>query len=84
MGGVFGGGKRIDTSAQEASLRRQEEALRRQEEQMAAREAELKRREDAAREARLARWRGRLLLLGGGETGTEDQPEPGLQRRLGG
>ncbi len=84
MGGVFGGKPKVDTSAQEASLRRQEEALRRQEEQMAAREAELKRREEMAREARLSRMRGRLLLLGGGESGTEDQPEPGLQRRLGG
>lgn len=82
--GFGGGGGRIDTSAQEASLRRQEEALRRQEEQMAAREAELKRREDAARQVRLARMRGRLLLLGGAETGTEDQPDGGLQRRLGG
>ncbi len=84
MGGGFGGGKRIDTSAQEASLRRQEELLRRQEERLAAQEAELKRREEAARQARMARFRGRLLLLGGSEAGTEDQPEPGLQRRLGG
>jgi hypothetical protein len=81
----FGGGRKPDTSAMEASIRRQEEALRRQEEMLAKREAELKEREEAARRAREGRWRGRALLLTGLETGTEDQPMPGgIKRLLGG
>jgi len=74
-----------DTSAMEASIRRQEEALRRQEEMLAKREAEIAEKEAAARRAREGRFRGRLLLLGGLESGTEDQPVPmGLKKRLGG
>lgn len=79
----FGGGGRVDTSAQEAALRRQEEALRRQEEMLAKREEEMRAREEAARRARQARLLGRINLLGGPETGTWDAPEPDLKRTLG-
>jgi hypothetical protein len=80
MGGLFRTPK-IDTSAQQASLRRQEELLRQQQDRLAAQDAALKLREQSAAAARAARLRGRALLLGGEETGTADQP---LQARLGG
>jgi hypothetical protein len=87
MGGLFRTPK-IDTSAQQASLRRQEELLRQQEEllrqqqdRLAAQDAARKLREQSAAAARAARLRGRALLLAGAETGTADQP---LQARLGG
>ena len=77
--------KGVDTSAMNAQLARQEQLLREQEARIAAREAEVKAQEEARRRARENRFRGRALLLGGSEVGTEDQPLPfGLQRRLGG
>ncbi|WP_027284503.1 hypothetical protein [Rubritepida flocculans] len=91
MGGLFGGGGRGTSAAMEESLRRQEEALARQEaavaqreEQTRQREEEQKAREEANRRARAGAYAGRALLLAGPETGTEDQPERGLQRKLGG
>lgn len=80
MGGMFRK-PRIDTRAQEEGLARQEALLRQQEERLAAQEAEMRAREDSARQARGARLAGRRLLLGGEESGTQDQP---LQTRLGG
>lgn len=77
----FGGGGKVDTSAQMASIRRQEEALRRQEEALARREAELKAQEEARRRARQAALLGRVSLLGGLEVGTQDAPEPTMLRR---
>jgi hypothetical protein len=80
-----GGGKRVNTSAMDASIARQEEAIARQEAALAAREAELSAKEDATRRARAARGMARALLLGGSEAGTEDQPIPGaIRRNLGG
>jgi len=91
-----GKSKGVDTSAMNAQLARQEQLLREQEARIAAREAEVKAQEkareaevkpqeEARRRARENRYRGRALLLGGSEVGTEDQPLPfGLQRRLGG
>jgi hypothetical protein len=84
--------KRVDTSAMDAQLARQEQLLREQEARIAAREAEVKAREEpvkaqeeARRRVRENRFRGRALLLGGSEAGTEDQPLPfPMQRRLGG
>jgi hypothetical protein len=80
-----GKSKSVDTSAMDAQLARQEQLLREQEARIAAREAEVKAQEEARRRARENRFRSRVLLLGGSEAGTEDQPLPfGLQRRLGG
>jgi hypothetical protein len=77
--------KRVDTSAMDAQLARQEQLLREQEARIAAREAEVNAQEEARRRARQNRFRGRALLLGGSEAGTEDQPLPfAMQRRLGG
>jgi hypothetical protein len=77
--------KRIDTSAMNAQLARQEQLLREQEARIAARAAEIKAQEEARRRARENRYRGRALLLGGSEAGTEDQPLPfATQRLLGG
>lgn len=80
MGGLFSSPK-IDTSAQQASMRRQEELLKQQQDRLDAQDAALKLREESATAARAARLRGRVALLAGGETGTADQP---LQARLGG
>ena len=74
--------KRVDTSAMDAQLARQEQLLREQEARIAAREAEVKAQEEARRRARENRFRGRVLLLGGSEAGTEDQPLPFARQRL--
>lgn len=76
----------VDTSAQNASLQRQERLLQEQQQRLDAQDADMRLREDSATRLRAARMRGRGLLLGGAETGTEDQPMPaqGLQQRLGG
>lgn len=85
MGGLVSR-PRVDTSAQTASLQRQERLLEEQQQRLAAQEADMRVREDSAARLRAARMRGRGLLLGGAETGTDDQPAPAqaLQQRLGG
>jgi hypothetical protein len=80
MGGMFRS-PRVDTSQQDAAIRRQEELLQQQQTRLTEQERLTAEREDSMRRLRAARTSGRALLLGGEETGTADQP---MQTRLGG